>query len=221
MHNLIEELTCKFELSYSTEWYYSVKYTQRRFKIQDHIIISSEKLKHGWTLTTSQYTVMHILYFKTKEQLLKIQKLRNKQTSKLRNLHTHIHTHTHTHTAMMFEQIYLFRNAIDCISFRYAKSSTQWKKLIMFSKDMAVVIYNKKEGSHLLGDGMPSALLAGKHLLLSQSLYQIGTLPFRSWHRKEPLSIGTVHIITFTVSKTLICDTVQWWFTCWVKFEKN
>ena len=59
---------------------------------------------------------------------------------------------------MMFEQIYLFRNAIDCISFRYVKLSTQWKKLIMFSKDMAVVIYNKKEGSHLLGDGMPSAL---------------------------------------------------------------
>ena len=93
MHNLIEELTCKFELSYSTEWYYGVKYTQRRFKIQDHFIISSEKLKRGWTLTTSQYTVTHIWYFTTKEQLLKIQKLRNKQTSKLRNLHTHTHTH--------------------------------------------------------------------------------------------------------------------------------
>ena len=35
--------------------------------------------------------------------------------------HTHTHTHartharTHTHTALKFEQIYLFRNAIDCI----------------------------------------------------------------------------------------------------------
>ena len=34
--------------------------------------------------------------------------------------HTHTHTHartharTHTHTALKFEQIYLFRNAIDC-----------------------------------------------------------------------------------------------------------
>ena len=28
-------------------------------------IISSEKLKRGWTLTTSQYTITHILYFKT------------------------------------------------------------------------------------------------------------------------------------------------------------
>ena len=36
---------------------------------------------------------------------------------------------------------YLFRNAVDC-RFRYAKSSTGWKKRIMFSKDMAVVIYN-------------------------------------------------------------------------------
>ena len=29
-----------------------------------------------------------------------------------------------------------------CIRFRYAKSSTRWKKLIIFSKDMAVVILN-------------------------------------------------------------------------------
>ena len=44
----------------------------------------------------------------------------------------------------MFEHIHLFRNAIDCncIWFRYAKSSTRWKKLVMFSKDMAVIIYN-------------------------------------------------------------------------------
>ena len=32
-----------------------------------------------------------------------------------------------------------------------------------------------------------------KHLPLSQSLYQIGTLLFRSGHWKEPLSIGAVH----------------------------
>ena len=34
-------------------------------KIQDYFIISAEKLKHDWTLTTSQYTITHILYFKT------------------------------------------------------------------------------------------------------------------------------------------------------------
>ena len=109
---------------------------------QDSFIISSEKLKHGWTLTTSQYTITHIVYFKTQEQLLKIQKLLNKQTSNLCNLHTYTHApaHTDTHAALTFEWIYLFRNAIDCIRFRYAKSSTRWKKLIMFSKDMAIVI---------------------------------------------------------------------------------
>ena len=30
-----------------------------KFKIQDYFIISSEKLKRGWTLTTSQYTITH------------------------------------------------------------------------------------------------------------------------------------------------------------------
>ena len=57
--------------------------------------------------------------------------------------------------ALTFKQIYLFRNAIDYRTkhifinrFRYTKSSTstRWKKpiliVIMFSKDMAVVIYN-------------------------------------------------------------------------------
>ena len=29
----------------------------------------------------------------------------------------------------------------NCIRFRYAKSSTRWKKFIMFSKDMAIVIH--------------------------------------------------------------------------------
>ena len=52
-----------------------------------------------------------------------------------------MHT-TLTHIALTFEQIYLFRNAIDCIWLTYAESSTRWKKLIMFSKDTAVVIYN-------------------------------------------------------------------------------
>ena len=36
-------------------------------KIQDYFIISSEKLKRGWILTTSQYTITHILYFKTQK----------------------------------------------------------------------------------------------------------------------------------------------------------
>ena len=45
-------------------------------EIQDYFIISSEKLKRGWTLTTSHYTITHILYLKLKdEQLLKLQKL--------------------------------------------------------------------------------------------------------------------------------------------------
>ena len=45
------------------------------------VIISFEKLrKRGWTLTTSQYTVTHIVL---KEQSLKIQKLHIKQTSNL------------------------------------------------------------------------------------------------------------------------------------------
>ena len=55
-------------------------------RIPDYFMISSEKLKHGWILTTSQYTKTHIL--KLKEQLLKIPTLHNKQTS---NLHTHTH----------------------------------------------------------------------------------------------------------------------------------
>ena len=40
------------------------------FKIQDYFIISSEKLKRGWTLTTSQYTGTHILYFKTQRAVI-------------------------------------------------------------------------------------------------------------------------------------------------------
>ena len=37
-----------------------------RFKIS----ISSEKLNCGWTLTTSQYTITHILYFKTQRTVI-------------------------------------------------------------------------------------------------------------------------------------------------------
>ena len=37
-----------------------------RFKI----IISSEKLKRDWTLTTSQYTITHIVYFKTQRTVI-------------------------------------------------------------------------------------------------------------------------------------------------------
>ena len=37
---------------------------------QDYFIISSEKLKHGWTLTTPQYTITHILYFKTQRTVI-------------------------------------------------------------------------------------------------------------------------------------------------------
>ena len=66
-----------------------------RVKIQDYFIISFEKLKRGWTLTTSQYTITHkkLWYIlELKEQLLKIQKLHIKQTSNLHNVHTHTHT---------------------------------------------------------------------------------------------------------------------------------
>ena len=73
-------------------------------------------------LNSNHITVHNNTYIlKLKEQLLKIQKLRNKQTSNLRNSHTHTHTHTHTHayTALTLEQIYLFRNAIDCIFLNY------------------------------------------------------------------------------------------------------
>ena len=40
------------------------------FKIQDYYIISSEKLKCGWTLTASQYTITHIVYFKTQRTVI-------------------------------------------------------------------------------------------------------------------------------------------------------
>ena len=41
------------------------------FKIQDYFIISFQKLKRGWTLTTSQYTITHTVYFRTKKTVIK------------------------------------------------------------------------------------------------------------------------------------------------------
>ena len=38
--------------------------------IQDYFIISWEKLKRGWTLTTSQYTITHIVYFKIQRTVI-------------------------------------------------------------------------------------------------------------------------------------------------------
>ena len=62
---------------------------------QDYFIISSEKLKCGWTLITSQCTITHILYFKLNEQLLKIQQLYiiNKLVIYVICIHTYTHTH--------------------------------------------------------------------------------------------------------------------------------
>ena len=75
---------------------------------------------------------------KLREQLLKIQKLHNKLV-----VHV-IYTHTFTRTAFAFEQIYLFRNAIDCkiwfrdcIWFRYMKSSTKFSSKVKTSSDSA------------------------------------------------------------------------------------
>ena len=41
-----------------------------RDRIQDYFIISSEKLKRGWTFTTSQYTVIDTVYFKTQRTVI-------------------------------------------------------------------------------------------------------------------------------------------------------
>ena len=43
---------------------------ERLVKIQDYFIISSDKLKRGWTLTTSRYTTTHIVYFKTQRTIV-------------------------------------------------------------------------------------------------------------------------------------------------------
>ena len=46
-----------------------------RFKVLDYFIISSEKFKCGWTLTTSQYTITHSVYFKTQRTVFENTKL--------------------------------------------------------------------------------------------------------------------------------------------------
>ena len=65
-------------------------------------------------LNINHITVHNNIFYilKLKEQLLKIQKLHNKQTSNLCNLHKH----SDTHTALTIEQIYLFRNATDSVN---------------------------------------------------------------------------------------------------------
>ena len=73
-------------------WIWWLAFHDSTFKI----VISSEKLKRGWTLTTSQYTITHIVYFKTQRTAIENTKV-NKQTSNLLNSHTYTHTHTHTH----------------------------------------------------------------------------------------------------------------------------
>ena len=40
------------------------------------IIISSEKLKRGRTLTISQYTITHIVYFKTQRRVIENTKVK-------------------------------------------------------------------------------------------------------------------------------------------------
>ena len=76
-----------------------------RFKIQDYYLIIDIKM---WQ-NINHITVHSKTYINFKTwTVIKNKKLHNKQTS---NLHTHTHTHTHT---LMFEQIYMFRNAIDC-----------------------------------------------------------------------------------------------------------
>ena len=121
--------------------------TARCVKIHDSRLLHYLIKEIRTWLNINHITVHNITYsiyiLKLKEYLLKIQNLHNKQTSNLRNLHTH----THTLTALMFEQIYLNRNATDCRTkfctwFTSAKSSTGWKKLIMLSEDMAVMVVN-------------------------------------------------------------------------------
>ena len=111
------------------------------------------KINH---ITVHNNTLLYIL--ELKEHLLKIQKLHIKQTSNLRTLNTQklhikqtsnlrtLNTHTHTHILLwclnrfIYSEIILTAD-IDCIRFQYAKSSTRWKNLLTFSKDIAVVIH--------------------------------------------------------------------------------
>ena len=92
----------------------------------------SGHLSHGFTVppTKHAYSALH------PQALTECNPLDFQRSS------IYTHTHTHTHTVLTFEQLYLLRNAMDCIWFQYVKLSTRWKKLIIFSKDMAVVIHN-------------------------------------------------------------------------------
>ena len=76
-----------------------------------------------------------------------------RKTSNLLNLHTHarthVRTHAHAHALTLLWRLnrficseMLLTADSHCIWFRYAKASTRWKKLIIFSKEMAVAIYN-------------------------------------------------------------------------------
>ena len=97
------------------------------FKIQDYFIILSEKLKHGWTLTTSQYTITHILYFKTQRSYwIYISYIINKLV-----LYTHTHTDVWTDRFICSEMLLTAKFCSHCTWFRYRKLSTKWKKLIM------------------------------------------------------------------------------------------
>ena len=68
-----------------------------RFKI----IISSEKLKCGWTLTASQYTITHILYFKNSKN--SYWKYKSYIINKL--VIYVIYTHTHNKDTQFFIQL--------------------------------------------------------------------------------------------------------------------
>ena len=87
-------------------------------------------------------TVHNHIYFifsNSNNSYWKYKKLQNKQTSNSCNLHTHTHAYcSDVWTDFICSEMLL----IPCIWFRYTELSTRRKKLIMFSKDMAVVIYN-------------------------------------------------------------------------------
>ena len=71
-------------------------------KIQDsrllYYLIREIKTWLSINCITVHNNIIYFYILKLKEQLLKIQKLYNKQTSNLCNLHTHTHTRTHART---------------------------------------------------------------------------------------------------------------------------
>ena len=115
-------------------------------KIQDYFIISFKKLKRGWTLTTLQYTVPHIVYFRNQRTVVENTKVTYiKQTSNLHNLHTHTHTHILLWCLNRFicsEMILTADLTVLDFGMQNHLPVTRWKNLITFSKDMAVVIHN-------------------------------------------------------------------------------